>query len=263
MAEFSGFRGGKLKLKGVSEKLIKKKKTKKRNKEEIEIGTDTKDTANHGGWWSVQKFSQISGTLAIEFGDRCYIKALDNGLFVLGPPHDEGDQPSPEEIFTAFPIGDTKLTLKSGYGKYLGIDRNGTVVGRSDAVSPLEQFEPVFQDGKLALLAANSKFVSISPEDDGFYAQSITAGPEQILKLRCNKVWEDLSSQKKKIPEEETGSIEQIEINYVKQFQKFQDKRMRVNTESRESLEAAKVEGNLHEVLLQRRSKMKADRYCK
>lgn len=38
----------------------------------------------------MQNFSQISGALAIEFGERCYIKALDNGLFVLGPPHDEG-----------------------------------------------------------------------------------------------------------------------------------------------------------------------------
>ena len=44
-----------------------------------------------GGFWNVQNFSQISGALAIEFGERCYIKALDNGLFVLGPPHDEGN----------------------------------------------------------------------------------------------------------------------------------------------------------------------------
>ena len=56
-----------------------------------------------------------------------------------------GDSPSPEEIFTAFPVGETKITLKSGYGKYLGIDKNGIVVGRSDAVSALEQWEPVFQ----------------------------------------------------------------------------------------------------------------------
>lgn len=56
-----------------------------------------------------------------------------------------GDPPSPEEILTAFPVGETKITLKSGYGKYLGIDKNGIVVGRSDAVSALEQFEPVFQ----------------------------------------------------------------------------------------------------------------------
>ena len=56
-----------------------------------------------------------------------------------------GDPPSPEEILTAFPVGDTKITLKSGYGKYLGVDKNGVIVGRSDAVSALEQFEPVFQ----------------------------------------------------------------------------------------------------------------------
>ena len=94
-----------------------------------------------------------------------------------------GDPPSPEEIFTAFPIGETKITLKSGYGKYLGVDRNGVVVGRSDAVSALEQWEPVFEEKKLALLAANSKFISVSHEDDGLYAHSMTAGPEQILKV--------------------------------------------------------------------------------
>lgn len=77
--------------------------------------------------------------------------------------------------------------MKSGYGKYLGVDKNGVVVGRSDAVSALEQWEPVFEEGKLALLAANSKFVSISPEDDSFYAHSMTAGPEQILKV-CHKL---------------------------------------------------------------------------
>ena len=48
-----------------------------------------------------------------------------------------------------------------------------------------------------------------------------------------------------------------------KQFQKFQDKKMRINTESREVLKSAKSEGYLHEALLDRRSKMKADRYCK
>lgn len=73
------------------------------------------------------------------------MKALDNGLFTLGAPHDEGEGPSPEEILTAFPIGETKIALKSGYGKYLGVDKKGVVVGRSDAVGIIEQWEPVFQ----------------------------------------------------------------------------------------------------------------------
>lgn len=89
--------------------------------------------------------SEITGTVAIEFKNQTYIKALDNGLFTLGVPHDEGEGPSPEEILIAIPVNETKIALKSGYGKYLGVDKNGVVVGRSDAVGTLEQWEPIFQ----------------------------------------------------------------------------------------------------------------------
>lgn len=56
-----------------------------------------------------------------------------------------GESPLPEEILTAITVGETKIALKSGYGKYLSVDKDGTIVGRSDAIGPLEQFEPVFQ----------------------------------------------------------------------------------------------------------------------
>lgn len=36
--------------------------------------------------------------------------------------------------------------MKSGYGKYLGINSEGLVVGRSDAIGAREQWEAVFQD---------------------------------------------------------------------------------------------------------------------
>lgn len=48
-----------------------------------------------------------------------------------------------------------------------------------------------------------------------------------------------------------------------RKFQKFQDKKLRINKSDHSELEKAKTEGNLHETLLDRRSKMKADRYCK
>jgi protein FRG1 len=38
-----------------------------------------------------------------------------------------------------------KVALKSGYGKYLRVDKDGAVTGRSDAVGPMEQWEPIFQ----------------------------------------------------------------------------------------------------------------------
>lgn len=39
-----------------------------------------------------------------------------------------------------------RIALKSGYGKYLGINSDGLVVGRSDAIGSREQWETVFQD---------------------------------------------------------------------------------------------------------------------
>lgn len=39
-----------------------------------------------------------------------------------------------------------RIALKSGYGKYLGVNSEGLVVGRSDAIGSREQWEPVFQD---------------------------------------------------------------------------------------------------------------------
>lgn len=79
------------------------------------------------------------------------MKALDNGLFTLGAPHNEGDGPSPEEILTAVPINEHKFALKSGYGKYLNVDKNGIVTGRSDAIGAQEHWEPVFQVSKLSI----------------------------------------------------------------------------------------------------------------
>lgn len=49
---------------------------------------------------------------------------------------------------------------------------------------------------------------------------------------------------------------------YRRKFQKFQDKKLRVASNPSE-LKKARQEGTLHEALLDRRSKMKSDRYCK
>lgn len=35
-------------------------------------------------------FKEISGPIAIEFQPQCYMKALDNGQFILGGPHEIG-----------------------------------------------------------------------------------------------------------------------------------------------------------------------------
>lgn len=59
------------------------------------------------------------------------------------------------------------------------------------------------------------------------------------------------------------GKLKEVELSYVKMFQKFQDKKIKINPDGRAELKDAREHGKLHEALLDRRSKMKADRYCK
>ncbi|XP_063242559.1 protein FRG1 homolog isoform X2 [Bacillus rossius redtenbacheri] len=238
----------------------KKRKRNKHGDGETDNPVEDTDTVKHGGWWRVSSVEQMVGSVAIEFGDQTYVKALDNGLFTLGAPHDEGEGPSPEEVLTAFPVDVSKVALKSGYGKYLRVDK-GTVVGRSDAVGPLEQWEPVFQDGRLALSGCNGCFMSVDDEDDGVVARSGTAGRQHFLQMRSPAPKE--RGQASDVPLEERGSLSQVEVNYVRKFQKFQDKKLKVSSRDQGELEKAQQSGNLHEMLLDRRSKMKSDRYCK
>lgn len=79
-----------------------------------------------------------------------YVAALDTGRFTVGPPRGKGEKPKPDEIFSLIKTpDDTKFSLKTGYGKYFGVDANGYLVATADAIGPRERFEAVFQDVSL------------------------------------------------------------------------------------------------------------------
>ena len=59
-------------------------------------------------------------------------------------PSDES--PDPSEVFMAVRLSETKVAFKSGYGRYLGVDSSGELVGQAEAVGPRETWEPVFED---------------------------------------------------------------------------------------------------------------------
>ncbi|WAQ99276.1 FRG1-like protein [Mya arenaria] len=257
---YSFVKGGKLKLKGSKHKKKKSKKRKHEDDEETpgSSGVDKTDVTLHDGWWTVSKFGQVTGNVCLELAERRYMFAKDNGRLVLGPQREGG--PEPEEILTAVKVDDTKVAFKSGYDQYISVDSGNMVVGRSMAIGTKEQWEPVFQEGKMALSGSNGCFLS-ADEDDDVVCLSKVAGDSEMINIRCNLSLE--VDPKAGVPTEERGSLKDAEINYVKKFQSFQDRHLKISSEDKTMLKKARVQGTLHETMLDRREKMKADRYCK
>jgi len=266
---FKKVKGGALLLKGEKKKKHKKHKKRERSGEREEKGEKRvkksqdsfqEDMKLHDGWWLADSYAHIVGPVAMQFSNGAFIKALDNGKFVLGAPHGDGEGPEPEEILMAMKVGEGKISLKSGFDKYLRLDKSGKMVGVSDAVGAMEMFEPIWEDGKMAVLGPNGRFMSVD-DDDLITFNKDKVGSMEIIKIRSNRIRDDMK--KPEIPEEMKGSMADVETKFVKKFQKFQDHKLRINKDGVTQLVNAKREGNLHETLLDRREKMKSDRMCK
>jgi len=268
--QYGKVKSGGLKLKGEKKHKKHKKHKKRSHSDERGEGGDAKkskkdqaeDCRLHGGWWVAEKYHEITGPVALQFSNGCYIKAMDNGKFVLGAPHGEGEPPCPEEILMAMRCGEGKFSLKSGFDRFIRLNKLGHLLGASEAVGGLEQFEAVFEDGKCAVVGANGRFMS-ADEDDLIVCNKQSVGPGEVIRIRSCKEKEDVN--KKEVPIEEQGTVADVELKFTKKFMKFQDHKYkaRLDYESQGTILHAKDQGNLHEVLLDRREKIKSDRMCK
>ncbi|KAL5964546.1 Protein FRG1 [Taenia solium] len=287
MDAYALVKSGKLKLKGHEDKPKKRKRKSSgpslTSASKVIRNAFSDDLAAHGGWWEISKFADIIGPVAIQMtglapAQECssssadqplpippayYLSASDDGFVNLGPPRREGEPPAPEEIFTAVKVSDTKVAFKTGYDKYMTANTSAQnlITAAADAIGPREQFEPVFQDGKSALLGFNNCFVSVDTDSDRAICRAQKAGPTEMLVIRSNK---DLTHNPlNDLPEEERHGTKKAEYLYVRKFQSWQDKKIRLTREDTVALKDAKRVGNLHECMLDRREKMKSDRYCK
>jgi len=274
-SSYSNVKLGKLKFKGEkhrtsSDGVAKKRKRAADDAAAVSQSPSNVDALVHGGWWCATDMSDVrgGGTVAIECYAQpsCYMAAMDNGKFTVGPPHDKGDGPAPEEILSCIRTPDCQwIALKTGFGKYVGVDSSAKLVATAEAVGPREKWDVVFQDGKAALQAVSTNlFLSFNTDSEGYvFAACKTAGINEMINFRTNMEREKPIDD---LPVEDHKKAKDCETAYFKMYQhskiRVHGKLMINELGSTADIKKAKEVGNLHETLLDRRMKTKSDKYC-
>ncbi|CAJ0942880.1 unnamed protein product, partial [Mesorhabditis belari] len=266
-SDYSNVKVGALKLKG--KKNIFKAERKKKSKGDANAQID-EDAIAHGGWWMIKDEVDLKGGIHISLesgnGNRCYLAAMDNGRFTIGAPHTEGEGPNPEEVFALVRTPDEqKFSMKTGYGKYIGIDTSGQLVATAEAIGTRERFVAVFQDGKSAIQSvSNPLFLSMKPDKEGYvFVASRTASEDEMINIRTDV---ERTGPVDWRPAEDKQSARECETSYVKMFQHskvdLKGRHVSVDINNKQAVKRAQKDGDLHELLLERRKKTKSDRYC-
>ncbi|KAI6241628.1 FRG1-like family protein [Aphelenchoides fujianensis] len=245
--------GGKLKLKGKNMQNARPR----RRSLPPPSKTDP-DADEHGGWWCIKDDVDFRGgiEIAIEAGDnsRAYLAALDNGTFTLGSNHFNEPQPYPEEILSLIKTpDDAKFSIKTGFGRYVGVDMNGQLIATAEAIGPRERFEAIFQDGKCAIQAVSSGlFLTWAPDEKGqVFVSSKKASEKEFINIRTSAVKHTTADWR---PAEDLKESADCETSY--------NRMINYDVNDKSAVKKAQKEGTLHETLLNRRQKLKSDRYC-
>jgi protein FRG1 len=115
----------------------------------------------------------------------------------------------------------------------------------------IEYFEVEFDydyDGrKIYIKGGNGKYLGVNHDGD----MVVLFDKKDDVSLTLRSLNKRDNNSKKSLPDEEkSDDLRNVELNYVKKFQKFQDKRIKLSGEDVTELSKAKDEGRLHESLL-------------
>uniref|UniRef100_A0AC35TJE1 Protein FRG1 n=1 Tax=Rhabditophanes sp. KR3021 TaxID=114890 RepID=A0AC35TJE1_9BILA len=252
-------KGGKTLSSGIKKKGVVKK-------EPVKVDVDAE---GRGGWRRLGEDLDLNGgdDIAIECGDysKCYLLSQDNGQFRIGPQHLNGEGPEPEETFTLIKSpDDSKFCMKSGYGKYIGINGDGLLVATAEAMGDRERFELITENGKTAIQSsANGLFLRLCVGEGVVKVTSKKVTDGEIVNVRTNC---EKKGPVQIIPQEDLLNSGDCEASYIKMYQHskvdLKNRHICVDVKDKKDITAAKKTGTLHATLLDRRMKTKSDRYC-
>ncbi|EGD80546.1 hypothetical protein PTSG_01137 [Salpingoeca rosetta] len=265
MSDYGAVRASALKFKGGKDASSHKKKKKKKNKAKRKHKeAERQEPLRHGAWWQVKRPEDLTGNVIMESESGKYVIALDNGTVSVGESTKNSEGPDVQEILTIMCVSDNRVAIKTPFNRFLSVEsESGDVTGLKEAIGALELWQPIFDDEGLVLFQGpNKKVLEVAPGEKAKCSSAVGEGNTHF------KLWSCAERKKEKKPigdaydvEDETG-LTTTESKIARRFQSWQDGKLRLSGGDANDLKRAKQEGKLHEALLDRRAKMKSDRYC-
>ncbi|KAI9332916.1 FRG1-like family-domain-containing protein [Zopfochytrium polystomum] len=161
---------------------------------------------------------------------------------------------------TKLPTGEARVSLKSAYDRYLTTDKIGIVTCSPEAVGPSEEWEVVKREDGFAMSAAMSgKFLSADDGSSAVRADSDAIGFREVFHLRCQAEFKHKAKKGKSASKEVDAAA--LDFEQLKKFQSYG--RAALSPEDLLAIKRAQKRGNVNEVLIERREKIKADKFCK
>ncbi|SJL00519.1 uncharacterized protein ARMOST_03832 [Armillaria ostoyae] len=159
------------------------------------------------------------------------------------------------------------LRTGTGEGKFLSCDMHGIVTSDRDARGPQEEWTPVLMpDGMVAFQNVYEKYLSIDEVAGG--ALQLRGDSEEVgfkerfwIKIQ-NKYKKEANEEEKKKKEGLAVPPNIDEPGSNRMFQAWGAGRSIVSKEDKKELKRARKEGRLAEAMLDRRAKLKSDRFC-
>lgn len=158
------------------------------------------------------------------------------------------------------------LRTGTGEGKFLSCDKHGIVSAFREARGPEEEWTPVLlPDGMVAFMSVYENYLSVDEVAGG--SLQLRGDSEEVgfrerfwLKIQSKYKKEAHEEKKKREAGSELTVIDETSANHI--HQAWGAGRSVVSKEDKRELKRARKEGRLAEALLDRRAKLKSDRFC-
>ncbi|KAH7912220.1 FRG1-like family-domain-containing protein [Hygrophoropsis aurantiaca] len=158
------------------------------------------------------------------------------------------------------------LRTGTGEGKFMSCDKHGLVSADREARGPEEEWTPVvLPDGMVAFMNVYEKYLSVDEVAGGslqLRGDSEDIGFRERFWVKIQAKYKKEAHEEKKKREGVTEDVSIDEASTNRQHQAWGAGRSVTSKEDKRELKRARKDGRLAEALLDRRAKLKSDRFC-